>query len=404
MNWLLVSLLSFSPLEYACADKGIPAAEAEEDYLDLQTPVKKIKSADQQLSNPSTPPAVKEELKREREGEVQKIESVGTKKPDNIKAQTEVTKALSSVGENDRALPFADRGVALAEAKGDSKGLGQSLVLRAVVQQKRGKVEEAYADSSRACELNPANSKACQLALLTRGRTNALGGKPAGSAASGENPSGGSRSGPGEDFPGGSNPAPPGGTDAATREIPGGGVTTASADSLLSAGLVEQAKAKLKLDRSAGLKLLDRAVEADPKSAKARAARSQARRAGGDGAGALADAEAAVRLDPRSAEAFAARGQAKAALGRSAQEVAEDLGAARELDPSFSALYQETLAGLGGGSGAAPTAANAAAVAARPRGAPLRVWGPIVALGVLLFAAAIFLIRKLRRDSTPEGS
>ncbi len=401
---LILGLLILPFLAPITAEGKDPVSEFE-DQEDLIAPIKKIKQADQQISNPATPPAVKEELKREREGEVQKIETVGNKKPNSLKAQTEVTKALSSVGENDRALPFADRGVTLAEGKGDAKALGQSLVLRAVVQQKRGKVEEAYADSARACEMNPGNARACQLALLPRGRINFYGDNPAAAVRTdgGASPEGGAAAGPDASTP--DNPSRPAGVDASARESSGGGVTTASADSLRSASLVEQAQAKLKLDREAGLKLLDRAVEADPKSAKARAARSQARRAGGDGAGALEDAQAAVRLDPRSAEAFAARGQAKAALGLSAQEVAADLGSARELDPSFSALYQETLAGLGGAAASGSSSAAAApAGALRPRGAPVRVWGPIVALGVLIVAAAIFLLRKLRRDSSPEGS
>lgn len=333
-----------------------PSSKIEEDQdedYDLKAPVKKIRETDRQINRPTTPPAAKEELKREREGEVKKIESVGQKRPDNPKAQREVTKALVGVGENDRAMPFADRGVELAEKTRDPKALGDSLALRAQVQQKRGRVEEAYADSARACELDPANTKACQISMMTRGRTNR--GVPASPRAVQEGFKEPSPS-PGPD------PWPTGGPIPSVAPQGAGanpGPGASGTDPTRSLALVNEGLARMKLDPQAGLRLLDRAVAADPASAKARVARSQGRRIAGDGPGALKDAEAAVRLDPRNAAAFAARGQAKAALGRPPEEVTIDLATARELDPGFSALYTETLARLGlGNSGLKATSTN----------------------------------------------
>lgn len=399
---LVLRLLSCIPM---AAGEETPVPSVAEDD-DLLAPVKKIKAADKQIASPATPPAAKEELKREREGEVKKIEAVGDRKPADHKAQREVTKALSSVGENDRAMPFADRGVALAEAQGNPRLLGESLALRAQVQQKRGNVEEAYADSSRACETDPSNTRACQLALLTRGRSNSSAGRVPGNAAQADGARAPGNSG--ERSGGTSSPAASAGPGSlASGAVSAPGPATLDAGSLRSASLIEEARAKLKLDPAAGMRLLERAVEAAPRSAKARVARSQARRSGGDAAGALEDAEAAVRLDPKNAPAWAARGEAKAVLGKPLAEVAADLAAARELDPKFSSLYEDALAGLGNNPGETAASGDSAAgvpgARAKNGGAPFRVWGTIIGLGILIVGVFLWLMIRPKRSPPPEA-
>ena len=82
-HFVFLMLVGLSPI-FAGNPEGslpVPISDDESEENDLNVPIKKIKETDRQIANPSTPPAVKEELKREREGEVKKIESIGQSAP-----------------------------------------------------------------------------------------------------------------------------------------------------------------------------------------------------------------------------------------------------------------------------------------------------------------------------------
>lgn len=95
-------------------------------------------------------------------------------------------------------------------------------------------------------------------------------------------------------------------------------------------------------DPRAALEIYDRAIEADPKNARAYYQRGWAKAMLGDLAGEFEDWSKALELDPNFAEAYAARAAARTGQG-DVQGSASDLQQAMRLDPSHRNVWEPLL-------------------------------------------------------------
>jgi tetratricopeptide (TPR) repeat protein len=371
-QFLLISLVVLVPL----------GAEAKR-RRDLEDLTRTARQADEKLrTNPNLTPEQRTEQQQIKSGAVEKIESIGNSEATDPQTQIDVSKSLVTVSEAPRAIPYAERGLALAEKSKDQKLVREALLASADVFYRTGNYDLSRQRAQRILRDNPKDKDAMMLYMQVKGRGAAAerapvaAGNPAGTAG------GGSR--PAESAAPSSSAAPP-------------RVAMTSASSRDAQRLINEGWGKMQLDAKEALKFFDRAVAADPQGASARVERAKARLASGDSAGSFADADAAVGLDSRNAEAYAARAEARRALGQAEAELLADYEAAAKLDGRFTQAFQDIVAKLSRGStatGQAPASnANTAGRSApdAPRGFlsnPLKTWG----LLALLSALAAFVI------------
>jgi tetratricopeptide (TPR) repeat protein len=140
------------------------------DVFDVDGDVEAIQQIDTKLDSGAVAAADAERLRQERERRVGRIEQAGEKKPDDIRRQNEVARALTKVNEGERALPFAERTVALAEKTGKGETIAAALTTSALAYQAAGRYEEAYARAKRALDLDPGNREAKAAYYVVKGR------------------------------------------------------------------------------------------------------------------------------------------------------------------------------------------------------------------------------------------
>jgi tetratricopeptide (TPR) repeat protein len=317
---------------------------------DLLNQVHAINAIDNATHGNPTPDQVKQ-----RNDAVQKIVDIGTEGKSDAGTEIAVGKALVSVKESKRAIPFAENAVNLARQRGDRKTLVAALGVSADAYGKSGDYALATERAKQALELDPTDSGARFLYSTYKDRSaasaDALGpAAPAPTAAAPAPASGGS--------PAGAAPAPPARAPA---------VGTIDAQTLAAGKALSEGERMLALDPKKALEKFDEAVKEAPTDPRVLAARAQARLAAGDAAGALEDAQASVAAGGGGAS-FAVRAEAEKALGRSAQEVADDLARAAALDPDMAELYKRAVDRIGGpqaqGAAGGASAGGAAAGAA----------------------------------------
>ncbi|MEK7389931.1 MAG: hypothetical protein AAB036_09540 [Elusimicrobiota bacterium] len=341
---------------------GPQATRAEEDWgrdiLDQTVIAEKIVT---QLRSPNLPPETAADLQRQKQDAVKKIEDIGAKTSANPTAQLAVGRSLASVEEAPRAIPYAERGLQLAQAGGDPDLIRQALLTGSQVYFKAGRYDLARERAQQVLKNNPQDKDALALYMQSKDRT-----------STSASPSGGASSAPSA-----------GAADTArtSRGATTAAVPLTSAAALESQRRLAEARRMLALDAKSALRSFDLAVAAAPKDGAARAERSRARLEAGDAAGALEDAEAAAALDPRSAAALAARAEAKRALGRKEEDVLADYEAAAKLDGRFTEAYRQALVNMGAGSSQENFGSEAVPGGRAPSNAPARLFhDPLAAL------------------------
>ncbi|UPT73000.1 MAG: hypothetical protein M0D55_13970 [Elusimicrobiota bacterium] len=365
---------------------------------ELQDEENKALEAEEQIrTNPNLTSEQRAEQQQIKAGAVEKIETIGNSEATDPQTQIDVSKSLVTVSEAPRAIPYAERGLALAEKSKDPKLVREALLASADVFYRTGNYDLSRQRAERILRDNPKDKDAMMLYMQVKGRgaaaerAPAAAGNPAGTAG------GGSR--PAESAAPSSSAAPP-------------RVAMTSASSREAQRLINEGWGKMKLDAREALKFFDRAVAADPESSSARVERAKARLAAGDSAGSFADADAAVGMDSRNAEAYAARAEARRALGQAEAELLADYEAAAKLDGRFTQAFQDIVAKLSRGStatGQAPASnANTAGRSApdAPRGFlsnPLKTWGLLALLSalaaVVIGLVAPMLLKKNRSEN-----
>lgn len=284
-------------------------------------------AADQLAKNP--PPEEAARLQREKTAAVEKIESIANSEPKDTETQLAVGKSLASVEEAPRAIPYAERGLRLAEASGDKKMIREALLTGSEVFYKAGNYALARERAQRILHQNPKDKDALALYMQVKDRGAASAAVPPGGSSAG---AGGGAAGAGGGYAGsGSGPTP----GARGPEVAMTDAATLEAKRQIALGW-----SRIKLDPKAALKNFEAAITAAPRSAAVRVERSKARLAAGDAAGALGDSDDAIGLDPRLADGYAARAEAKRALGLKEAELLADLETAAKLDPSFADQYK----------------------------------------------------------------
>lgn len=354
--------------------------------------------------NPSLSPEETTRLKKEKDAAVEKIEGIANAEPKDTETQLEVSKSLASVEEAPRAIPYAERGLRLAEASGDKKMIREALLTGSEVFYKAGNYALARERAQRILHQNPKDKDALALYMQVKDRGAASAAVPGGGATGGSSGAAGS---PADGGGPGSAPGTRGPTVAMTD------AATLEAKKQIALGW-----SRIKLDPKAALKNFEAAITAAPRSAAVRVERSKARLAAGDAAGALGDSDDAIGLDPRLADGYAARAEAKRALGLKDAELLADLETAAKLDPGFAEQYKAVKLRVGGPSADGPGEATGAGEAGGAAGASApdgprpaasrstQGWG-LLALVSLLSAALGGVIVPLvlrRRRSDEDGS
>ncbi|MBI2788041.1 MAG: hypothetical protein HYX59_05105 [Elusimicrobia bacterium] len=352
-------------------------------------------------SNPSLPPEETTRLKKEKAAAVEKIEGIANAAPKDTETQLEVSKSLASVEEAPRAIPYAERGLRLAEASGDKKMIREALLTGSEVFYKAGDYALARERAQRILHDNPKDKDALALYMQVKDRGAASAGAPSGGAKG----SGGGAAGSGGGYAGSGPGSTPG-----TR---GPDIAMTDAALLEAKKQIALGWSRIKLDPKAALKNFEAAITAAPRSAAVRVERSKARLAAGDAPGALGDSDDAIALDPSLGDGYAARVEARRALGIKEMELLVDLETAAKLDPSFAEQYKALKLRVDGPSagGAGETGGVTAGASApdAPRPAVSRStqnWG-LLALVALVSAALGGVIVPLllkRRRSDEDGS
>jgi tetratricopeptide (TPR) repeat protein len=334
-------------------------ADFDDDLLDATTKAQKIT---ERINSPQPrTPAESEDLRRQKNAAIGEISKIADKRPDNPEAQLAVGKSLASVEEAPRAIPYAERGLKLAQTSGDPKLIRTALLTGSEIYYKAGNYEMARTRALTILKDSPHDKDALALYMQVKDRGAASAGGAGGSKTSAAG-SGAANAGSGT-------------TAAQTAAAPRApGVAMTSAASLESQKQLASGMSLLKLDPKAALKNFDAAVAADAKSAAARVERSKARLETGDAKGALADADDAVALEPGLGEAYAARADANRALGKREAELLEDYEKAAKLDPHFGDAYASALLRANdarpSGNDAAKEALRRSAAAAAAGGVP----------------------------------
>ncbi|MDD5304594.1 MAG: hypothetical protein PHS14_15975 [Elusimicrobia bacterium] len=313
-----------------------------------------------------------------------------------------MSRSLASVSEAPRAVPFAERGLKLAEASGDPKMIRDALMTGSEIYYKTGQYDLARDRAERILKDNPRDKDALSLYMQVKGRGEASSSAPSGGAAG----SGGAESA--------GRPAPGQAAGARTDAPRGPGVEMTSAGSLEARKQIALGWSRIKLDPKEALKFFEAAITADPLNAAVRVQRSKARAEAGDAEGALGDADDAIRMEPGLGEAYAARAEAKRALGRKEAELLEDLKTAAELDGRFTEAYKAAVLRVGalandGGEAAGKSGLSGASAPDGPLGLLLhspKYWGLFAFLCAMLAAAGGLIVPLVlrRRRSGEDGS
>lgn len=377
-------------------------AQSKRDSYDLNDATQTARNAADQLAK-NPPPEEAARLQKEKSAAVERIETIANDDPKDTETQLAVGKSLASVEEAPRAIPYAERGLKLAEESGDKKMIREALLTGSEVFYKAGNYGMARERAQRILKDNPRDKDALALYMQVKDRGAASARSPAGGATgSGASSPGSSAAGAGSSP---AAPAAPGGPDVAMT----------SAASLEAQKQIALGWSRLKLDPGAAFKNFEAAITADPMSAAVRVQRSKARLAAGDAPGALGDARDAIGMNPRLGEAYAARADANRALGIKETELLADLETAASLDGRFTEAYKSAMlrAGLApGGAAAAPAAAEGSGGAPAPGGPralltrSLKGWGLLALIAALSAAlgGAIALLLLKRRRSGEDGS
>lgn len=358
------------------------------------------RKAAEQLTNPALSSVEAERLREEKAGALKQIESIGNAEPKDVETQLEVSKSLASVSEAPRAVPYAERGLRLAETSGDPKMIREALLTGSEVYYKAGNYDLARARAERILKDNPKDKDALALYMQVKGRGAAASPAPKGGSAGSAAGGAAGRSAAGEAAPA---PAP----------ASGPGVAMTSASSLEAQKQIALGWSRITLDPAAALKNFEAAITADPKGAATRVQRSKARLQAGDARGALGDARDAIALQPGLGEAYAARAEAHRALGLAEADLLADYEEAARLDGRFTDAYKTLVIRTGAGEAASgETGGDEGAAASAPAG-PLgllerapRYWGALAFLCAMLAAAAGIAVPLAlkRRRSGGDGS
>lgn len=353
---------------------------------DLREDQQKVEELNRVATAPGITPEASVEIERQRTEAVDRISAIADTRPDNPAAQLAVGKSLASVAEAPRAIPYAERGLKLAEASGDPKLVREALLTGADVFYRAGNYKLARERAQRVLKDNPRDKDALALYMQVKDRGVTASAAPARGTTSG---SGGGSSG----FETQSG---------AQTTTAGPGVTMTSASSIESQKQIALGWSRLKLDATEALKHFDQAVAADPESPQARLERAKARLTAGDAAGARADTDFVLTRAPQTAEAFAVRAEARRVLGEKEEELLADLQAAANLDGRFAEAYKSATLRAG----KTDTSSGGASAPDGPRGMiPTTPMGRsllaliIAATAVLL--AAVLISRRRAPAPTP---
>lgn len=364
----------------------------------LDTPTRQIQDINARQAAGGLSANESRQLQEQKAGAINQIETIGNSDPKDTETQLDVSRSLASVSEAPRAVPFAERGLKLAEESRDPKMLRDALLVGSEVYYKAGNYDLARERAQRILKTNPKDKDALALYMQVkdRGAASVSSGKGGATTANA-----GGASQPAQ------TPAQP--QAAQTPRTPDVAMTSAS--SLEVQKQLELGASRMKLDPKDALKYFDAAVAADPKNAKAKAQRSGARLEAGDYNGALADAEEAIALDPKLGVAYAARGAAHRALGKAEADLVADYMTAAKLDGRFLNDYKTALLRAGGGTWGAQTpqagdkpAAERGGVARLLGGAPAG-WTryAMFAVALAVFGGLLVPLVLKRRRSDEDG-
>lgn len=379
---------------------GIATADDEGWPGDVRKEQAQVERLARDAKVPGITPEAVAAIERQRQESLKKIETIADKRPDNPAAQLAVGKSLASVEEAPRAIPYAERGLRLAEASGDKTLVREALLTGSEVFYKAGNYALARERAQRILKDDPKDKDALALYMQVKDRGAAAPGAPSGGSAG----SGGA-GGPGGGYAGSGPGSTPG-----TR---GPDVALTDAAMLEAKKQIALGWSRIKLDPKAALKSFEAAITAAPRSAAVRVERSKARLAAGDAPGALGDSDDAIALDPRLADGYAARVEAKRALGMKEAELLADLETAAKLDPNLLEQYKAMKLRVDGpsadGAGEADGGTAGASAPDGPR--PLvsrsaKGWGLLALVAVLsaaLGGVVVPLVLK-RRRSDEDGS
>lgn len=380
---------------------GIATADDEGWPGDVRKEQAQVERLARDAKVPGITPEAAAAIERQRQESLKKIETIADKRPENPAAQLAVGKSLASVEEAPRAIPYAERGLRLAEASGDKKLIREALLTGSEVFYKAGEYALARERAQRILHQNPKDKDALALYMQVKDRGAASAGVPGGGATGGSSGAAGTSGGYA-----GSGP----GSTPGTR---GPDVAMTDAAMLEAKKQIALGWSRIKLDPKAALKNFEAAITAAPRSAAVRVERSKARLAAGDAPGALGDSDDAIALDPGLADGFAARVEAKRALGMKEAELLADLEAAAKLDPGFAEQYKAMKLRVDGPSASAAAAAGGGTAGASAPDGPRPLvsrstqgWG-LLALVALVSAALGGVIVPLllkRRRSDEDGS
>ncbi|MBI5246606.1 MAG: hypothetical protein HY923_05450 [Elusimicrobia bacterium] len=350
------------------------------------------RQAEERLKTPNLTPAETAEIRHQKAAAVEKIEAIASEDPKDVETQLDVSKSLASVEEAPRAIPYAERGLALAEKSGDPKLIRTALLTGSEVYYKAGKYELAGERAQRILKDNPKDRDALALYMQVKGRT---------STPSGSNG-------------GGSTAAAPAGAGveaSATATSPKAAPAMTNPASLEARRHLDAGWSGLTLDPAAAMKRFDAAVAADPKNASVHLERAKARQQTSDFRGALEDAAVAASLQPGLGAAYAARAEALRGQGRPDAEVLAAYEQAAKLDGAFTGAYRTLLAKVaqpasaGGSQAAKPGSMGGSASQGSLTEPPIAQAGRgLGALLALLTLAAVVIVAVLRRRSDEEGS
>lgn len=391
------------PLLFAVLVMISPVARADDDGWpsEVEKEQEAVAQANENAKAPGITPEAAAEIERQRQESLKKLETIADKRPDNPAANLAVSKSLASVEEAPRAIPYAEKGLKLAESSGDPKLVREALLTGSEVYYKAGNYDLARARAQRILKDNPKDKAALALYMQVKDRGTASSGAPRTGSTGGASGAAGQNAGAGS-----ATAAP-----QAPREP---GVAMTSASSLEAQRQIALGWSRMKLDPGEALKNFEAAVAADPKGAATRAARSKARLEAGDAGGALRDASDAIALQPGFAGGYAARAEAERALGKAEVELLEDYEAAAKLDGSFTEAYKTALARSGASGGAGASEGGTAGggpdvVASGPLGLlqrPPKSWGLLALIASLLAAAgaaAAVVVLKRRRSGEDDS-
>jgi tetratricopeptide (TPR) repeat protein len=376
------------------------SAQSKRGGLELDSATQTARSAADRLAK-NPPPEEAARLQKEKSAAVEKIEGIANAEPKDAETQLEVGKSLASVEEAPRAIPYAERGLRLAQASGDKKLVREALLTGSEVFYKAGDYALARERAQRILKDDPQDKDALALYMQVKDR----GAAAAGATSGGSMGSGGGAGGSGGGYAG-SGPGPTPGTR-------GPSVAMSDASVLEAQKQIAQGWSRIKLDPKAALKNFEAAITAAPRSAMVRVQRSKARLETGDAPGALGDSDDAIALDPRLGDGYAARAEAKRALGLKETELLADLETAANLEGRFTEAYKSARLSV---YGAAASADGDQGGAGAPEGAPApagpvalltnspKGWGLLALISVLSAAlGGVIVPLVLRRRRSDEG-